>query len=131
MEIRCPRLLMWPYVALRLEKVMEFRVQAGLTLESILDLKVTKEDQDQQTRMWLIFQNFLRRALKGAYPDKETYSYFREDEGNTTGFGGTSLQLPALGVILVNRERFRYIQTSICASQCGTVLPEGLRMRIC
>ena len=40
------------------------------------------------------------------------------------------MQLPALGVILVNRERLRPIQTSICASQCGIVLPEGLRIRM-
>ena len=67
--------------------------------------------------------------MKGAYPDKETYSYFREDEGTVSGFGGTSLQLPALGVILVNRERFRKFQTNFCGSQCGIVLPKGLRLR--
>ena len=65
---------------------------------------------------------FLAKSHEGASPDKETYSYFCEDEGTASGFGGTSLQLPALGVIL-NRDRFRKIQTSICASQCGIILP--------
>ena len=93
--------------------------------DSIANFKPTKEDQEQQARgerMWGEIQNFLRRAMKGAYPDKETYSYFSEDEGTASGFGGTSLQLPVLGVILVNRERFRKIQKSVCASQCGIIL---------
>ena len=77
-----------------------------------------------------VIQNFMRRAMKGAYPDKGTYLYFREDEGTASGFGGTSLQLPALGVIVVNRERFRKIQTSVCASQCGIFQPAGLQLRM-
>ena len=120
-------------VAIRLEKVMELLVQAGFTPDSIANLKPTKEDQEQQSRrerMWGVIQNFLRRGMKGAYPDKETYSYFREDEATASGFGGASLQLPALGVILVNRDRFRKIQASVCASQCGIVLPEGPRLRM-
>ena len=118
-------------VAIRLDKVMKFSVQAGFTPDSIANFKPTKEDQEQQSRrerMWGV--NFLRRAMKGAYPDKETYSYFRKDEGTASGFGGASLQLPALGIILANRKRFRKIQTSVCASQCGIILPAGFQLQI-
>ena len=62
-------------VAIELEKVMEFLVQAWLTPDSIANFKPTKEHQEQQPRrerMWGVIQNFLRRAMKGAYPDKET-----------------------------------------------------------
>ena len=106
--------------------------QARFTPDSIANFKPTKEDQEQQSRrerMWGVIQNFLRRAMTGAYRDKGTYSYFRKGGGTASGFGGTSLQLPALGVILVNRERFRKMQTSVCASQCGMVLPAGLQLR--
>ena len=62
--------------------------------------------------MQLVIRNFLQRALKGAFPDKESYSYFRGDDG----FGGTSLRLPALGIILVTREKYRPMEGTICAS---------------
>ena len=98
-----------------------------------MDFKPKKEDREQRTRrerVWQVIQNFLRSALKGAYPDKETYSYFCEDEGTEMGFGGTCLKLQAVGVILVNRKRFRPIKASICANQCGVVFPNGLKNRL-
>ena len=85
-------------VALKLDEVVEFLVLA-CTPDLILHFKPTKEDKEQRTRrerMWQVIRNFLRRALKGAYPDMEAYSYFREDEGTESGFGGSCLHLPAL-----------------------------------
>ena len=116
-------------VACKLEKVMEFLVKAGFNHDTLLDFKPSKDDQLQITRrarMQLVIRNFLQRALKGAFPDKESYSYFREDDG----FGGTSLRLPALGVILVNREKLRPMEATICASQCGIVLTRLLQARM-
>ena len=88
-----------------------------------------KDDQLEVTRrerMQLVIRNFLQRALKGAFPDKESCSYFREDDG----FGGTSLRLPALGIILVTHEKFRPMEGTICASQCGIVLTKSFQVRM-
>ena len=116
-------------VACQLEKVLEFLVKAGFNHDKLLDFKPSKDDQLEVTRrerMQLVIRNVLQRALKGALPDKESYSYFREDDG----FGGTSLRLPALGIILVNREKFRPMEATICASQCGIVLTKSLQLRM-
>ena len=74
-------------VAGQLEKVTEFLVKAGFSYDKLLDFKPSKDDQLEVTRrarMQLVISNFLQTALKGACPDKESYSYFREDHG----FGG-------------------------------------------
>ena len=116
-------------VACQMEKVLEFLVKAGFGHDRLLDFKPSKDDQLEVTRrerMQLVIRNFLQRALKGAFPDKESYSYFREDDG----FGGTSLRLPALGIILVTREKYRPMEGTICASQCGIVLTKSLQVRM-
>ena len=116
-------------VACQLEKVLEFLVKAGFNHNKLLDFKPSKDDQLEVTRrkrMQLVIRNFLQGALKGAFPDNESYSYFREDDG----FGGTSLRLPALGIILVNRKKLRPMEASFCASQCGIVLTKSLQIRM-
>ena len=47
-----------------------------------------------------------------------------------TGFGGTSFRLPALGIIVVNSEKFRPMEANICASQCGIVLNKSLQLQL-
>ena len=116
-------------VATKLEKVMAFLVEAGFTHEKLVDFKPTKEDQLDRTRrvrMQLVIRNFLQRALKGAYPDMESYTYFR----GTDEHGGTCLSLPALGVILATRMNKRPMEASICANQSG-VTSNGLRHCVC
>ena len=116
-------------VATKLEKVMAFLVEAGYTYEKLMDFKPTKEDQldrDRRVRMQLVIRNFLQRALKGAFPDMESYSYFR----GTDEHGGTCLSLPALGVILATRMNKRPMEASICANQSGVTLNESLRLRM-
>ena len=71
-------------VASKMEKIMAFLVEAGFTHEKLLNnLKPTKDDQtdrSRRVRMQLVMRNFLQRALKGAFPEMESYSYFREAE---------------------------------------------------
>ena len=119
-------------VASKMEKIMAFLVEAGFTHEKLLNnLKPTKDDQtdrSRRVRMQLVMRNFLQRALKGAFPEMESYSYsyFREAEGH----GGTCLSLPALGVILATRQNKRPMEASVCANQNGVVLNDSLRIRM-
>ena len=62
-------------VACQLEKVLDFLVKAGFNHDLLLDFKPSKDDQLEVTRrerMQLAIRNFLQRALKGAFPDKES-----------------------------------------------------------
>ena len=117
-------------VASKMEKIMAFLVEAGFTHEKLLNnLKPTKDDQtdrSRRVRMQLVMRNFLQRALKGAFPEMESYSYFREAEGH----GETCLSLPALGVILATRQNKRPMEASVCANQNGVVLNDSLRIRM-
>ena len=116
-------------VATKMEKVIAFLVEAGYTYEKLMYFKPTKEDQidrDRRVRMQLVNRNFLQRALKGAYPNMESYSYFR----GANEHGGKCLGIPALGVILATRLNRRPMEASICATQSGVTLNASLRSRM-
>jgi len=68
--------------------------------------------------------------MKGAFPEMESCSYFRDEEECEVSYGKETLSLPALGVILVQRERDRQMETSLTASNCGVVLTTDLRERM-
>lgn len=119
--------------AMTVEKVMEFMVEAGFTLEDIKNLTPAAEDRYiriWRVKMWGVIQKFLRRVLKGTFPDKETYSYFRDEDECKHGYGNSTISLPAVGVILIARERNRNFETSICAIHCGVTLPAEMQARV-
>ena len=66
--------------------------------------------------------DFLRRLLKGAYPDAEHYTYFRT--GNH-GFPNC-IDIPAFSVFLSLREKEARIELLITAQQCGGTSPSDL-----
>jgi hypothetical protein len=119
--------------ALKIEKMMEFMVEAGFHPRDLNFLTPEQEDRtqhDRRLRMWGVIQNFLRRVMKGAFPEMESCSYFRDEEECEVSYGKGTLSLPALGVILVQRERDRQMETSLTVSNCGVVLTTDLRERM-
>ena len=56
--------------ALKIEKMMEFMVEAGFHPRDLHFLTPEQEDRtqhDRRLRMWGVIQNFLRRVMKGAF----------------------------------------------------------------
>eukprot|EP00435_Cladocopium_sp_Y103_P006431 s934_g2.t1 len=118
--------------AIKIEKIMEFLVETGLSPQDIkfyLPSKEDKADQSRRTRMRRIISNFLARAIKGAYPKVTTYTYFR-DEDDVWEYGGTCLCLPAIGVYYTVRNRYRNLEVAIIAAQCGVRLPRVLQGQV-
>jgi hypothetical protein len=60
----------------------------------------------------------------------ESYTYFRKEDECEESYGKTTLSLPALGIILVQRERERQVEQSIMASRCGVILTTDVRERM-
>ena len=119
--------------AMKVEKMMRFMVEAGSTPEDIKTRTPAAEDRYiriWRVKMWGVIQNFLRRVLKGTFPDKETSSYFRDEDECKHGYGNSTISLPAVSVILIARERNRNIETSICAIHCGVTLPAEMQARV-
>eukprot|EP00435_Cladocopium_sp_Y103_P029924 s3816_g7.t1 len=93
--------------AIKVEKIMRFLVETGLSPEDIKMYLPTKEDradQSRRTRMRRIISNFLARAIKGAYPSVTTYTYFCDIDDV--------------------REN---LEVAIIAAQCGVRLPPVLQ----
>lgn len=120
--------------ACKVEKMMEFLVESGFHPRDLQFLTPEHEDRTQHDRrlqMWGVIQNFIRRVMKGAFPEMESYSsYFRDEEECEISYGKETLSLPALGVILMQRERDRQMETSLTANDCGVVLTTDLRERM-
>ena len=98
------------------EKMMRFMVESGFKPDGLGFLKPM--DRKSGTRQ------FVQRLLKGTFPDKENYVYFRPaSDGVNPGFSNC-LELPVLSVIFAFRERSRSDEWSIAARQCGVILPK-------
>eukprot|EP00435_Cladocopium_sp_Y103_P053623 s370_g17.t1 len=118
--------------AIKIEKIMAFLVETGLSPQDIkfyLPSKEDKADQSRRARMRRIISNFLARAIKGAFPHVTTYTYFR-DEDDVWDYGGTCLCLPAVGVYYTVRNRYRNLEVAIIAAQCGVRLPRILQNQV-
>ena len=120
-----PRNMMMPVIRILefYEKMMEFLVCANYTPERLgFLIPMTKAHEDQQAKqeMRVTISNFLRRLMKGAFPDKESYSYFRS---SSQGFHGC-IELPAFSVYLTLREKEQKIELLVAAQQCGIPLPQ-------
>eukprot|EP00435_Cladocopium_sp_Y103_P021455 s936_g5.t1 len=117
---------------IKVEKIMAFLVETGLSPEQIKFYMPTVEDKadaSRRARMRRILSNFLARAIKGAYPDVTTYTYFR-DEDDVRDYGGTCLCLPAVGVYYMVRRRYRNLDVAIISAQCGVRLPRILQSQV-
>eukprot|EP00435_Cladocopium_sp_Y103_P015211 s5604_g3.t1 len=76
-----------------------------------------------------IISNFIARAIKGAYPEVSTYTYFR-DEDDVRDYGSSCLRLPAVGIYYMIRKRYRNLDVAIIAAQCGVRLPRVLQRQV-
>eukprot|EP00435_Cladocopium_sp_Y103_P050183 s3107_g15.t1 len=117
---------------IKVEKIMAFLVETGLSPDQIKFYMPTVEDKadaSRRARMRRIISNFLARAIKGAYPDITTYTYFR-DEDDVRDYGSACLCLPAVGVYYMVRKRYRNLDVAIIAAQCGVRLPRILQSQV-
>eukprot|EP00435_Cladocopium_sp_Y103_P062418 s634_g24.t1 len=122
-------MMMMAETAIKVEKIMAFLVETGLSPQDIkmyLPSKEDRADQSRRTRMRRIILNFLARAIKGAYPKVTTYTYFR-DIDDVKEYGDTCLCLPAVGVYYMVRKCYRNLEVAIIAAQCGVRLPPVLQ----
>eukprot|EP00435_Cladocopium_sp_Y103_P018133 s1301_g4.t1 len=65
---------------MKIEKMLEFLVEAGFTLERLQFLVPMSRMQgthEEKAQMRHVISSFLARLLKGAFPDKKHYAYFR------------------------------------------------------
>eukprot|EP00435_Cladocopium_sp_Y103_P031871 s1545_g8.t1 len=115
--------------AFKVEKIMAFLVETGLSPKDINYYMSTVEDKadaSRRARMRRIISNFIARAIKGAYPEVSTYTYFR-DQDDVRDYGSSCLRLPAVGVYYMIRKRYRNLDVAIIAAQCGVRLPKVLQ----
>eukprot|EP00435_Cladocopium_sp_Y103_P010589 s690_g2.t1 len=116
--------------ALKVEKIMAFLVETGLSPKDINYYMPTVEDKadaSRRARMRRIISNFIARSIKGAYPEVSTYTYFR-DQDDVRDYGASCLRLPAVGVYYMIRKRYRNLDVAIVAAQCGVRLPKVLQV---
>eukprot|EP00435_Cladocopium_sp_Y103_P015338 s4905_g3.t1 len=118
--------------ALKVEKIMAFLVETGLSPKDINYYMPTVEDKadaSRRARMRRIISNFIARSIKGAYPEVSTYTYFR-DQDDVRDYGASCLRLPAVGVYYMIRKRYRNLDVAIIAAQCGVRLPKVLQLQV-
>eukprot|EP00435_Cladocopium_sp_Y103_P006984 s2532_g2.t1 len=69
----------------KIEKMLEFLVEAGFNperLQFLVPMSKMRGTNEEKAQMRHVISNFLARLLKGTFPDKKHYAYFRHvDEG--------------------------------------------------
>ena len=121
-----PRNMMMPVIkTLEIyEKMMEFLVCAGYTPESLgflMPMNRMQADAQGKQEMRVTISNFLRRLLKGTFPEHESYTFFRS---GSHGFPNC-IELPAFSVYLSLREKEQRVELLFAAQQCGIPLPQN------
>ena len=121
-----PRNMMMPVVKTLevYEKMMEFLVCAGYTPESLgflMPMNKMQGDAKEKQGMRVTISNFLRRLLKGTFPEYESYTFFRS---GSHGFPNC-IELPAFSVYLSLREKEQRVELLFAAQQCGIPLPRN------
>ena len=121
-----PRNMMMPVIkTLEIyEKMMEFLVRAGYTPESLgflMPMNRMQADAQGKQEMRVTISNFLRRLLKGTFPEHESYTFFRS---GSHGFPNC-IELPAFSVYLSLREKEQRVELLFAAQQCGIHLPQN------
>ena len=109
------------------EKMMRFMVESGFKPDGLGFLKPmdsTSGTPQQKAEFRKRVSQFVQRLLKGTFPDKENYVYFRPaSDGVNLGFSNC-LELPVLSFAF--RGRSRSDEWAIAARQCGVILPKLL-----
>ena len=121
-----PRNMMMPVIKTLevYEKMMEFLVCAGYTPESLgflMPMNRMQADAQGKQEMRVTISNFLRRLLKGTFPEHESYTFFRS---GSHGFPNC-IELPAFSVYLSLREKEQRVELLFAAQQCGIPLPQN------
>ena len=111
-----PRNMMMPVIkTLEIyEKMMEFLVRAGYTPESLgflMPMNRMQADAQGKQEMRVTISNFLRRLLKGTFPEHESYTFSRS---GSHGFPNC-IELPAFSVYLSLREKEQRVELLFCS----------------
>eukprot|EP00435_Cladocopium_sp_Y103_P030070 s2333_g7.t1 len=113
----------------QMEKMMEFLVEAGFTpdrLQLLVPMSRMQGSNEEKAQMRTVISSFLGRLLKGTFPDKKHYAYFRNmDEGFED-----VIHFTPLIVYLVHRMKERSEELLITARQSGVTLPQDFQAKI-
>ena len=126
-----PRNMMMPVIKTLevYEKMMEFLVCAGYTPESLgflMPMTKMQGDAKEKQEMRVTISNFLRRLMKGTFPEYESYTFFRS---GSHGFPNC-IELPAFSVYLSLREKEQRVELLFAAQQCGIPLPRNFTSKM-
>ena len=121
-----PRNMMMPVIKTLevYEKMTEFLVCAGYTPETLgflMPMTRMQGDAKEKQEMRVTISNFLRRLMKGTFPEYESYTFFRS---GSHGFPNC-IELPAFSVYLSLREKEQRVELLFAAQQCGIPLPRN------
>ena len=121
-----PRNMMMPVIKTLevYEKMMEFLICAGYTPEPLgflMPMTKMQGDAKEKQEMRVTISNFLRRLMKGTFPEYESYTFFRS---GSHGFPNC-IELPAFSVYLSLREKEQRVELLFAAQQCGIPLPRN------
>eukprot|EP00435_Cladocopium_sp_Y103_P039920 s3204_g10.t1 len=114
---------------MNIEKMMQFLVEAGFTpdrLQSLIPMNKMKGSNEEKPQMRNVMSNFFSRVLKGTFPEKKHYTYFRNDD---EGFEDV-IHFTPIVVYLIHREKQRSEELLITARQSGITLPADYQAKI-
>eukprot|EP00435_Cladocopium_sp_Y103_P038671 s3630_g10.t1 len=114
---------------MKIEKMLEFLVESGFTperLQFLVPMSRMQGTNDEKAQMRHVISSFLARLLKGAFPDKKHYAYFRHVN---EGFEEV-IHFTPLIVYLAHRVKERSDEVLITAKQSGVILPPDFQAKI-
>eukprot|EP00435_Cladocopium_sp_Y103_P041678 s1521_g11.t1 len=113
----------------KIEKMLEFLVEAGFNperLQFLVPMSKMRGTNEEKAQMRHVISNFLARLLKGTFPNKKHYAYFRHvDEGFEE-----VIHFTPLIVYLIHRIKERSDEVLITARQSGVILPPDFQAKI-
>eukprot|EP00435_Cladocopium_sp_Y103_P031471 s3097_g8.t1 len=114
---------------MKIEKMLAFLVEAGFTpdrLQFLVPMSRMQGSNEEKAQMRTVISSFLARLLKGTFPDKKHYAYFRHvDEGFEE-----VIHFTPLIVYLAHRMKERSDEVLITARQSGVILPQDFQAKI-
>eukprot|EP00435_Cladocopium_sp_Y103_P071547 s49_g37.t2 len=114
---------------MKIEKMLAFLVESGFTperLQFLVPMSRMQGTNDEKAQMRHVISNFLARLLKGAFPDKKHYAYFRHVN---EGFEEV-IHFTPLIVYFAHRVKERSDEVLITAKQSGVILPPDFQAKI-
>eukprot|EP00435_Cladocopium_sp_Y103_P008666 s2607_g2.t1 len=112
-----------------IEKMMQFLVEAGFKaerLQFLVPMNKMKGTNEEKAQMRNVVSNFFSRVLKGTFPEKKHYTYFRNDD---EGFEDV-IHIAPIVVYLAHRDKQRNDELLITARQSSITLPAGYQKKI-